>query len=349
MNAKTPGQWMLEDMYEQPDRVAAALRDADSKAASLAQILATADFVVLLGRGSSRSAATYAAEAFRNVAGKPAYLVSPAQLGWGTTATDLRRAAVIAISQSGESREILAAARRALSLGARLIVVTNSPASELALLVPPELVVDYRAGAEVAIPATKSFTASLAALLGIAMASRPGALSDATAGIPRAMRQVLEDESARFTTSASGFVLAGEGFAEAVAEEGAIKLRETLLLPASVFEASEFLHGSINSASAATTVIAIAADPVGERLAAQVADGAGARGANTVYIGSNPPPVGGQLVTIPEVLPEWVPFLAIIPIQFAARATSLQEGLDPDLPAGLSKITRIEDTSNVPG
>ncbi|WP_442543818.1 SIS domain-containing protein [Arthrobacter sp. KN11-1C] len=349
MNGKTPGEWMLEDMYEQPDRVASALREAGSKADSLAAVLEGADFVVLLGRGSSRSAATYAAEVFRNVAGKPAYLVSPAQLGWGTTATDLRRAAVIAISQSGESREILAAARRALSLGARLIVVTNSPDSELAALVPSDLVVDYRAGVEVAIPATKSFTASLAALLGIAMSSRPGQLSDAIAEIPRRMTQVLHDERARFTTLASGFVLAGEGFAEAVAEEGAIKLRETLLLPASVFEASEFLHGSINSASATTTVVAIAADSVGAHLAAQVVEGGLARGATTVYIGSNPPPIGGQVVTIPEVVPEWVPFLAIIPIQFAARATSLREGLDPDLPSGLSKITRIENSNHVPG
>ncbi|CAB4928039.1 MAG: SIS domain-containing protein [Actinobacteria bacterium] len=338
----SPGHFMAAEIAEQPECVRAALAGVREQAAVLAPLVAAAREVRILGRGSSRSAGTYAAEALRSFAGVPASGMSPAHLAWSQVQR-MDGTLVVAISQSGESTEIVAAARRSLELGATLIVVTNSPASELAALAGPSQTVHFRAGSEVAVPATKSFTSSLACLLGLAMAHAPQNLSDAQAQLPQLMAEVLANPDATFTLDGTtNIVCAGEGFAEAVGEEGAIKLRETLRIPVASFETSEFLHGNINSVGSHTTVVTVGADLSGTSLAEQAVVGASSRGAATVSISSSTSSSAGHHIRLPEVPSQWVPFLAILPIQRAARAAALARGEDPDRPPGLSKITRID-------
>lgn len=337
-----PGRHMAAEMIEQPERVEAALRAVQAQADSLAPLLGSARQVLLLGRGSSRSASTYGAEAFRSIAGLPAAVVSPAHLAWSTSG-DLRGGLVVAVSQSGESTEILAAARAALERGADLVVVTNSEDSTLGGLVAEDRRLRFHAGREVAVPATKTFTSSLACLLGLAASGRPDLLREAASAIPDLMAAVLEDESSRIdVTTASDFVCAGEGYAEAVAEEGAIKLRETLSRPVASFETSEFLHGSVNSVTAGTAVLLTASDAVGVHLSEEAAREAALRGARTVTVNEAPSTAADQHVRLPATPPHWAPFLAVLPIQRAALDAAIARGLDPDTPAGLTKVTRIE-------
>ena len=124
-------------------------------------------------------------------------------------------------------------------------------------------------------------------------------------------------------------------------EEGAIKLRETLRIPVASFETSEFLHGNINSVGPCTTLVTVDADPSGRSLAEQAAVGAASRGAATVSIGASASSSAGLHIRIPEVPSHWVPFLAVLPLQRAAREAAIARGEDPDQPPGLSKITRI--------
>ncbi|MCX6458720.1 MAG: SIS domain-containing protein [Actinobacteria bacterium] len=342
VTTSNPGRFMAAEIAEQPECVRAALAGVREQAAVLGPLVGAARDVRILGRGSSRSAGTYAAEALRSFAGVPAFGLSPAHLAWSQVQR-MDGTLVVAISQSGESTEIVAAARRSLELGARLIAVTNSPASELAVLAGPRQTVHFRAGSEIAVPATKSFTSSLACLLGLAIAHMPASLSDAEAQLPHLMAEVLADPDATFSLEGTtDIVCAGEGFAESVGEEGAIKLRETLRIPVASFETSEFLHGNINSVGPHTTLITVGSDPSGASLAEQASVGAASRGAATVSIGSSTSSSAGHHIRLPEVPAHWVPFLAILPLQRAARAAALARGEDPDCPRGLSKITRIE-------
>ncbi|MEA2418879.1 MAG: hypothetical protein QOE60_1085 [Thermoleophilaceae bacterium] len=339
-----PGADMLAEIREQPRRVRDALSLALPKAPDLARAVSDAHQVVVLGRGSSRSAATYAAHALRAIAQRPALVASPAELAWGDWSLPLAQTVVVAISQSGESREMVAAAQRARELGARLVVVTNTSSSSLAALAArPEDVLDCAAGTERAVPATKSFTTSLAAVLAIAAAGRPRELAHARDTLPELIQGVLDDErSASLSLAVDSFALAGEGYGEAVAEEGAIKLRETLIQPCASFETSEFLHGSINSSSPTMGVITVESDPLSAGLAGDVVSGAAGRGAVTIHIGRTRPEGVDQWVPLPDVPASWSPFLAILPIQLAARAAAIAKGLDPDRPAGLSKVTLID-------
>lgn len=337
---------MRSEIAEQPARVAAAFAAVWDQVLPLSSAIRDARQVLLLGRGSSRSASTYAAESFRSFAGVPAYSVSPAQLAWSRAAGGLAGTVAIAVSQSGESTEIIAAARRVLESGGDLIVVTNSAHSALADLAAADRTVVFHAGREVAVPATKSFTTSLACLLGIAAAGQPAVLREAAAGIPDLMQRVLTDDDVRFDVAAAlNLVCAGEGYAESVGEEGAIKFRETLCRPVASFETSEFLHGSINSVDSHTAVVVVATDALGGHLSEQAVIGAAERGAHTVSIGSAGSSSADRHVRLPAAPSHWMPFLAVLPLQLAAHDTAVALGLDPDVPEGLSKVTRIQELS----
>jgi glutamine---fructose-6-phosphate transaminase (isomerizing) len=336
------GGRMLEEIGEQPARVRDALDAAIPQLGQLAAAVHGADYTVLLGRGSSRSAATYGARAISHQARRPAVVASPAELAWGNWALPLERALVVAISQSGESVEMVAAARRARESGARVVVVTNTADSTLAEIATRADTLLCRAGDETAVPATKSFTTSVACLLAIASASRRRAVEAARDQLPALLETVLADRRVTELTFGrlDSFVLAGEGYGEAVAEESAIKLRETLSVPVASFETSELLHGSINSTGPGMGVVTFETDELSRGLAREVAAEAGRRGAMTVHVG--PEPLEGvSWVPLPKAPPEWLALLAIVPIQLAARATALARGLDPDAPAGLTKVTLI--------
>jgi glucosamine--fructose-6-phosphate aminotransferase (isomerizing) len=337
---------MLAEIEEQPRRVHDALSATLPRLDRLAAAVRDARLVVFLGRGSSRSAATYGARAMHVLAQRPALVASPAEMAWGEWSLPLGDALVIAVSQSGESREMVAAAEQARDRGGRLLVVTNTPDSTLAgLAESPEDVLECVAGPEVAVPATKSFTTSLACLMAIAGAADPAGIERARDELPGMIRDVLDDPrtaALEVGELEGGFSLAGEGFGEAVAEEGAIKLRETLVLPAASFETSEFLHGSINSSSAGMGVITVQTDALSRGLAGDVVRGAAQRGATTIHIGEAPVDGADQWVRLPPVPPTWTAFLAVLPIQLAARSGALARGLDPDRPEGLNKVTLID-------
>jgi glucosamine--fructose-6-phosphate aminotransferase (isomerizing) len=336
---------MLAEMREQPRRVHDAFSAALPQLDHLGSILQRSELAVLLGRGSSRSAATYGARALRVLARRPAFVASPADLGWGEWTLPLDRAVAIAISQSGESREMLSAAERARERGATLLVVTNTTDSTLAgLAESPEHVLSYCAGAERAVPATKTFTASLACLLAIACAGRRDDVERARDELPGLIQTVLEGTGpvARELAGAREFVLAGEGYGEAIAEEGAIKLRETLRRSVASFETSELLHGSINSSGAETGVITLETDELSLGLAREVVRAANDRGATTVHVGATEIAGADAWIPLPVAPPAWAALLAVLPIQLAARSSALAQGLDPDQPEGLNKVTLID-------
>lgn len=340
--AYQPGSEMAAEIREQPTRVRAAFDGARTRLPTLAALLADARSVVLLGRGSSRSASSFGALALQRLAGVPASLGSPAELGWGPPEGALDGAQVVAVSQSGESTEMIAAAEAVLRAGRPLVVVSNTAGSTMAGLVPPERLLLCHAGIEQAVPATKSFTTSLACLLSIALSMDPDGFECAAAAIPAAMEEMLAlDPAPPLPPEVGGLTLVGEGYAAAVAEEAAIKFREVLKMLVASLEASEFLHGSITSAQPAVGVVTIAADGIGTDLASKVLTEARARGAATFGIGPDPLSADHAAV-VPATPAAWTPFAAIVWLQQMVLATGLDRGLDPDRPPGLSKVTRID-------
>ena len=339
------GNLMLSEIFEQPNKVKGALNNSLQNIEHIERLLMQATFVVLIGRGSSRAAATYGVNLLRNIAGKIAFQVSPADIAWNLSKLNYSGALVIAISQSGMSTELVAAAKKVISVGAKLLVITNSPNSLLAKLVSDEKDILYcSAGSELAVPATKSYTTTLALLFAVGFASHSHKIEKAIQYLPGAMVDVLQPgESEIEMTGIDGFVLAGEGYAESVAEEGAIKIRETLTTLVSSFETSEFLHGNVNSIRPKNGVIVISGDSFDKGLASQAFIEASKRGARTISIGTSYMEGADQNILVPNLEPEWLPFFSILPLQRAAHDAALKLGLDPDIPRGLTKITQVSE------
>lgn len=338
---------MLAEMLEQPARLSQALDAALAPAAQLEPVVREARAVILLGRGSSRSACTYGAWALQHFAGRPAWLVSPAELAWGDYRFPLEHALVVAVSQSGESPEMVAAAHAAVERGATLVTVTNVEASPLEQLVAGEqYVLRCQAGTEHAIPATKSVTTAMACLLALATVGTHH-LDRVIADLPLSLEKVLTSE--RDGPDLSGLdalILVGEGPGVAIADEGAIKLREIARLPTTSMELSEFLHGSINAARPELGVVTLALDALSTDLSQQVIAGASQRGATTVSVGPVRDTGADTHLPLPDAPPAVGALLALGELQRIARDTGLALGVDPDKPAGLQKVTRVTGRAN---
>ncbi len=328
-----PGDVLRQEIGQQSAVVAGILRAATQR--DLAGVLDRPN-VLLTGRGSSGAAALYGAAALTLFGKRLAHDVSPSLLGFYRPELDLRETVLLAISQSGSSREVLEAASWARARGAKVVALTNCADSPLTAGLPPEQVLLMGAGPEHAVPATKTFTASLAWLLALAMAPRLESLLR----LPERMRKrVKRDYTTDIDSLAdvNAFYFVGEGVAASVAREGALKFRETLGVAAIALETSDLLHGSIAALDDHSVVIGLAADPVGASVLAQARGAWEARGARCLCFSAGDDP--DDEAALGDALHASFPLLAVLPLQLISLGLAIKAGRDADRPAGLVKVT----------
>ncbi len=201
--------------------------------------------VVTIARGSSDHAATYARYLLETRCGVLTASAAPSVSSVYAARPDLRGALCLAISQSGRSPDLLAAADAARASGGLVVALVN--AEDAPLAARADHVVWLRAGAETSVAATKSHIASLAAILHlVAEWSTDASLSEALAALPDGLDAAWRlDWSAaieRLKESRNLFVL-GRGLGLGVAQEAALKLKETSGLHAEGISAAELQHG----------------------------------------------------------------------------------------------------------
>ncbi len=204
------------------------------------------------------------------------------------------------------------------------------------------------AGAELAVPATKTFTTQLAALAVLAIALGADLDPGLLRGVPDEIERMLDappDVAPMVSdlAGASGVVVSGRGHAYAAALELALKLKEACYLHAMGLSWADLLHGPIAVVDAATPAIIVAADsgpalPGSIELARRVV----AAGARAYAIGGGPGLAEASTLAVPGPrLPEWLaPLGLIVPGQLLTEALSRRLGIDPDSPRGLSKVTQ---------
>ena len=264
------------------------------------------------------------------------------------TPLDMTGSAVIGLSQSGRTPDVVEYVARARAAGALTIAVTNDPVSELAAAA--EAAVPLAAEPELAVAATKTYVNTLAvlALLAGHLAGRGPEISN---GIRRAAEQLAEvlpslERAAAgmalpFAYTGRMFVI-GRGVEFATAREIALKLLETCRIAAEPLTATDLAHGPVAALDPLFPVWSIAAED--ETLDAVVDATARARaaGATVVASGTASNALGDAqyLVPIPKPrLPLLAPLLSVVPGQLFAGAVARAKGLDPDKPRGLSKVT----------
>ncbi|HWX82277.1 MAG TPA: SIS domain-containing protein [Xanthobacteraceae bacterium] len=297
--------------------------------------------IVTCARGSSAHAATFAKHLFERHLGVP---VAAAALNIASVyhrPLDLRDQMLLVISQSGRSDDLIETAAMARAAGAVTVAIVNDLTSPLTQTA--EIVLPLAAGPELSVAATKSFVASLAALLQlVATWTGDAAMAAACARLPNRLEEAGEvdwSQAIEPLARATSMVAVGRGPTLAIAREAALKLKETCELHAEAFSAAEFRHGPIALVSSAYPILALA--PTDESAAglAKLAADLRRKGAR-VFVAE---PGSAQRGRLPVLASDHPDADAICLIQsfyaFLVRLAA-HRGTDVDRPQHLQKVTR---------
>ncbi|WP_128379515.1 SIS domain-containing protein [Streptomyces cavernae] len=344
--AERPGSIMSREMAEQPAVLSRILDSGAARIHEVARRIAARGprFVLLTARGTSDNAALYAKYLLEIRLGLPCGLTSMSTTTAYGARPDLTDVLVITVSQSGGSPDLVASTKAAREGGAITLAVTNNPDSPLAAV--SEYHIDIMAGPEKALPATKTYTASLLALYLFVEGLRGG---DGAAAkmLPDRAEQILarQDEvrtlAARYRF-AERMVITSRGYGYPTAKEAALKLMETSYIPALSYSGADLLHGPLAMVDNISPVIAVVTDGKGGAALQPVLDRLRGRGADLVVIGPRPQVerASAGFVLPTEGVPEEIqPVLEILPLQLLAYEVTIARGQDPDAPRALAKVT----------
>ena len=348
------GAWrhyMQKEIFEQPAAVAATLETAAGAHPALfgpgaEQVMAQVNSCLILACGTSYHAGLVARHWIEGIAALPCSVEIASEYRYRDSVPD-PHALVIAISQSGETADTIAALRHAQGLGQRhSLAVCN--VAESALMRDSRLKFLTRAGPEVGVASTKAFTAQLCALLVLAIAlskvkgrlgkEREAELQGALRRLPAALSSALRAEpemaawAAKLARCEHALFL-GRGVHYPIAMEGALKLKEISYIHAEAYAAGELKHGPLALVDRHMPVIAIAPkDALLEKLKSNIEE-VRSRGGELYVLDV------AALGQAPAILS---PIVATVPLQLLAYHAALLRGNDVDKPRNLAKSVTVE-------
>jgi glucosamine--fructose-6-phosphate aminotransferase (isomerizing) len=367
--------FVLKEIHEQPDAVRRALQGrislgADGPALRLPELeqmeasgaLDRVRRIVVLACGTSSYAGLIGRYAIEQWARLPVEVQVASEFRYADPVVD-DETLFVAITQSGETADTLAAARLAKAGGAPVIAITNAVGS--AITRTSDAVLYLQAGPEIGVVSTKTFvtTTSLLYLLGLHMAQRRATLSaeavrqtlDALLAIPGQMEAVLERFSAadnpilaqaRRLVTCNSFLFIGRGVGYAMALEGALKLKEISYIHAEGYPAGELKHGPIALLDPDTPLLAVATkSKTYDKVMSNIQE-VRARDARVVAVATDGDAAIHQhaddvfyVPAAPELLS---PLLTVIPLQLLAYHAAVVRGCNVDQPRNLAKSVTVE-------
>ena len=329
-----------------PDIVRRLLSDGTVSARSAAQKLKAVNprLVTTIARGSSDHAAAYLKYAIELTCGVPVSSTGPSVSSVYGASLKLKDCATIAISQSGISPDIVAAAGSAKASGSFVISLTNTGNSPLAAA--SETNIDICAGPELSVAATKTFVSSIVAgLLLLAHWQEDQGLLGALERLPDELAKALScdwvplaDEICSRPDERGSLYVLGRGPALAIAGECALKFKETCQLHAEAYSAAEIMHGPVSIASAGFPVLALASRDAAERSLVEVADHLAGRGVD-VFVTSDTKSAAHNLSFARGSHALTDPLLLVVTFYVFIEQLARRLGLNPDQPPHLRKVT----------
>ncbi|MGA9351980.1 MAG: glutamine--fructose-6-phosphate transaminase (isomerizing) [Anaerolineae bacterium] len=269
------------------------------------------------------------------------------------------RTLVLAITQSGETVDTLAAMEEARSKGARLLSIVNVIGSQAARI--SDGVIYMQAGPEIGVASTKAFTASLVdqyllalhlgKLRGLIDAARMNKLVEHLAELPNLVGRVLGDSNDYDALAAEyfkreNFLYLGRGINYPIALEGALKLKEISYIHAEGYPAGEMKHGPIALIDERMPVVAIAVrDSVYEKMLSQI-EQVKARGGVVIALATEGDQAiadkADHVIYVPPTSPLLSPVVNVVPLQLLAYFMAVRRGCDVDQPRNLAKSVTVE-------
>jgi glucosamine--fructose-6-phosphate aminotransferase (isomerizing) len=357
--------FMLKEIHEQPSALrsstAGRLRARSiclEEIAPLAEALAGVGRVEMIACGTAYYASLVGAALFEDWLGIPARSTFASEFRYSPPPLD-PRALVVAVTQSGETADTIAATRLARERGCPIIAVTNTVGS--AITREADASVFLQAGPEVAVAATKTFVtqvstlvmlaADIAGRLGKRTAGEQAALVEALRALPDQAERAIErapaiEEIAGRYAEAAGFMYIGRAFGYPAALEGALKIKEISYLHAEGYAAGELKHGPISLLDPDVPLVAVATrSAVYEKVISNLMEGQ-ARDARVLVVATEGDKQISDLATdvlwVPDALDALSTILAVIPLQLFAYYVAVARGRDVDQPRNLAKSVTVE-------
>jgi len=331
---------MYREAAEAPGCVEIQLQRNRAALAELAERLRAAPpaAMVTIGRGSSDHAATYARYLVETRLGILSSSLSPSIFSVFKAPLSLRNMLCLAISQSGRSPDLLAAAGAARDSGAIVVALVNDPESPLAELA--SIVLPQGAGPERSAAATKSFITSLSAIAQmVALWSDDDAMQAALLQLPSALAKAWEEDwsACRDTLqTADHLYTVARGPHLAIAQEAAHKLKETCMIHAEAFSSAEVLHGPNELAGEGFPVLLFRSEDEGDASVQDAARRLSAQGASVMIAGGKD---SGSLPVPAAPHSALAPILQIQSFYRMANALACDRGHNPDEPRHVRKVT----------
>ncbi|KQX43153.1 aminotransferase [Devosia sp. Root436] len=296
--------------------------------------------VATVARGSSDHACSYLKYAIELTLGLPVASIGPSVASIYGKDLKLASAATIAISQSGKSPDIVGMTQSARRSGAATIAITNTAGSPLAEAA--DFTIDLHAGLEKSVAATKTFVTSVVAGLSlIARWSGDDALNAAVNALPESLARAVACDWSEMIGALDGhnalYVL-GRGPGFAIANEAALKFKETCNIQAESYSAAEVMHGPVAIVTEGYPVLGLAARDAAEASVADMAHKLAGQGA-LAFLTSSRPGAARALPFAATGHPITDPLALIVSFYGFVEALSRHRGLNPDVPPALKKVT----------
>ena len=343
--------YLKQEILEQPAVLRGLIEQERNKIERLARLIRDykPTYIMLVARGSSDNAARYGQYLFGTANQMPVALATPSLYTVYGKPPRMDGALVLAISQSGQSPDIVAVIKEGRKQGALTIAITNDTDSPLAHAA--QHTINLRAGTEHSVAATKTYTASLMAiaLLSTAMTGdddRWQPLLD----VPDQLETITAQhetiiKAAEHYRSMDACVVISRGYHYATAYEIALKLKELTYILAEPYSTADFKHGPVALVAQGFPVLAVV--PEGA-LMEELTDFLGElkeRGAELIVISAyeRALSLAQTPLKIPAGIPEWVsPIAAVVPGQLLALGLTLAKGYNIDQPRNIHKVTKTE-------
>lgn len=359
--------FMLKEINEQPDIVRNLLTEympspeAEVRLGGidLEQLFRGINRMEIIACGTSLHAAKIAQNAFETLAGIPVRVEAASEYIYKRQLTSAETL-TIGISQSGETADTITALKQARSSGAKVLAVTNRTDSSIVRCA--DAVLPLKAGIEVSVAATKSYTAQLVCLYlsALAAAELRGCLSrdklfelkKELFEIPAKLEETLSNSSgiktcAKDYAACKNVVFMARGINTASAAEGALKLKEISYINANGYEAGELKHGPIALLDESVPVIAILADGglTFDKMLSNCEE-VKARRAQLIAVTTSAAVQRGKLfdrvIRVPQIAEIWSPLLLNVPLQLLAYYIADELGREIDQPRNLAKSVTVE-------
>lgn len=338
--------YMLKEILEQPRTIKNALVQDKNVLEEIAREIMISKDVKIVACGTSRHAGLIGRSLFSKLSRKSCEVYIASEFAYFASSCS-KETLIIAISQSGETADVLTGLKKAKTEGARIISLVNVVGSSIARM--SDKVLYLNAGPEIAVASTKAFTSQLTLLYLIAFAMA-GRLEEGIRELKEVSKKASECielnqgkamEIARQFKQKEHIYYLARGVNFPVALEGALKLKEVSYIHAEGMPAGELKHGTLALVERDTPVIVI--NPIDYTFNDTISNAleTKARGAKIIGVSNEPNQIYDELFKLPETNELFYPLLSILPLQLLAYYSAKERGCNVDFCRNLAKSVTI--------